>query len=107
MNLPPPDMGNLLDIASALREVSPFQRDRVAEQILRGNYLRRLLDFFRVSGSLQIEYGNSVTIPLSRPGAHLALLPDWRLGTAVQTTRACDVCAATVALLMRQSGTNC
>ena len=48
VDLPPPDMGNLPDIAKALREVSPFQRDRVAEQLLRNNYLRRLLDLFRV-----------------------------------------------------------
>lgn len=48
IDLPPPDMANLQDIARALREVSPFQRDRVAEQMLRGSYLRRLLDLFRV-----------------------------------------------------------
>ena len=49
VNLPPPDMRTLPDIAGALREVSPFQRDRVAEQLLRPGYLRRLLDLFRVS----------------------------------------------------------
>lgn len=51
VDLPPPDMGSLPDIARALREVSPFQRDRVAEQLLRNNYLRKLLDLFRVSCS--------------------------------------------------------
>jgi hypothetical protein len=53
IDLPPPDMANLQDIARALREVSPFQRDRVAEQMLRGSYLRRLLDLFRVRRALQ------------------------------------------------------
>ncbi len=49
VDLPAPEMAQLPEIARALREVSPFQRDRVAEQLMRPGYLRRLLDLFRVS----------------------------------------------------------
>ena len=56
IDLPPPDMANLQDIARALREVSPFQRDRVAEQMLRGSYLRRLLDLFRVRCAVIMQH---------------------------------------------------
>ena len=48
--LPAPEMRNLSRIATMLQDVGPFVRDRVAEQALAPNYLRRLLDLFRVSG---------------------------------------------------------
>ena len=46
--LPEPELASLPALAKALGEVSLFQRDRAAGQLLRPGYLRRLLDLFRV-----------------------------------------------------------
>lgn len=46
--LPPPEMGNLEAIGSALASIGPFQRERAAQQLLSHGYLSSLLDLFRV-----------------------------------------------------------
>lgn len=44
--LPPPELRHLSRIAAVLQDASPFSRDRIAEQAMVPNYLRRLLDIF-------------------------------------------------------------
>lgn len=46
----PPELSNLESVARALSEVSLFQRDRMAAQLARPGYLRKLLEIFRVRG---------------------------------------------------------
>jgi hypothetical protein len=46
--LPPPELRHLSRIAAVLQDASPFSRDRIAEQAMVPNYLRRLLDIFHV-----------------------------------------------------------
>jgi hypothetical protein len=52
VTLPEPEMGALPELARVLGELSLYQRDRAAGQMLRGGYVRRLLDLFRVRLSL-------------------------------------------------------
>jgi hypothetical protein len=47
VTLPEPEMGALPELARVLGELSLYQRDRAAGQMLRGGYVRRLLDLFR------------------------------------------------------------
>lgn len=49
MELPEPELANLAAISRALGEVSLFQRDRIAQQLVaRVGYLSKLLELFRV-----------------------------------------------------------
>lgn len=56
VDLPEPELSNLGDIAKALAEVSLFQRDRLAQQLVaRRGYLHKLLEIFRMCEDLEDE----------------------------------------------------
>lgn len=56
MDLPDPELSNLKEIARALTEVSLFQRDRIAQQLVsRRGYLAKLLELFRMCEDLEDE----------------------------------------------------
>ena len=66
VELPEPEMGNLGELARALGEpLSLYQRDRVAGQVLRSGFVRKLLDLFRVR--LVPELRMCVASVLARP----------------------------------------
>ncbi|EIE26200.1 DUF625-domain-containing protein [Coccomyxa subellipsoidea C-169] len=55
VELPAAEMGSLPDLAKILSELSPFQRDRAAAQVLRPGYIRKLLEIFRQCEDLEDE----------------------------------------------------
>ncbi|KAG2493475.1 hypothetical protein HYH03_008292 [Edaphochlamys debaryana] len=57
MDLPAPERRNLEDIAKALSHVPPFQRDRIAAQLMKQNYLPALLDLFKQCEDLEDNEG--------------------------------------------------
>lgn len=57
MDLPPPDRRNLEAIMRVLSHVLPSQRDRIAGQLMRPNYLAQLLDMFKQCEDLEDAEG--------------------------------------------------
>ncbi|GIL44732.1 hypothetical protein Vafri_2247 [Volvox africanus] len=57
LDLPAPDRRHLEDIAKALSHVPPFQRDRIAAQLMKQNYLPALLDQFKQCEDLEDNEG--------------------------------------------------
>jgi protein phosphatase-4 regulatory subunit 3 len=56
--LPPVELANLPQIAKALAEVSPFEKDRVASLVVRDqNYIRKLVEMFRTCEDLENDEG--------------------------------------------------
>ncbi|CAL5223154.1 g5623 [Coccomyxa viridis] len=53
VELPAAEMGNLAELAKALSELSPFQRERGAAQMLKPGYVRSLLDIFQQCEDLE------------------------------------------------------
>ncbi|GFR48535.1 hypothetical protein Agub_g10432 [Astrephomene gubernaculifera] len=56
-DLPAPERRNLEEIAKALTHLTPLQRDRVAAQLLKQNYLPALLDLFKQCEDLEDSEG--------------------------------------------------
>ncbi|GLC50218.1 hypothetical protein PLESTB_000355400 [Pleodorina starrii] len=57
LELPAPERRHLEDIAKALSHVPPFQRDRIAAQLMKQNYLPALLDQFKQCEDLEDSEG--------------------------------------------------
>ncbi|PNH02464.1 Serine/threonine-protein phosphatase 4 regulatory subunit 3, partial [Tetrabaena socialis] len=57
MELPAPERRCLEDIAKALAHVPPFQRDRIAAQLMKQQYLPALLDLFKQCEDLEDSEG--------------------------------------------------
>lgn len=53
VELPAPELANLSDIVKVLMDCSPFLRETVAQQMLRGDYIRKLLDLFKTAEDLE------------------------------------------------------
>ncbi|KAK9804713.1 hypothetical protein WJX72_001481 [[Myrmecia] bisecta] len=53
VELPQPEMDQLPELAKILSEVSMFQRDRAAQQMLKPGYVRQLLELFRTCEDLE------------------------------------------------------
>ncbi|CAK0784720.1 hypothetical protein CVIRNUC_007924 [Coccomyxa viridis] len=53
VELPPAEMGQLPALAKVLAELSPFQRERAAAQMLQAGYVRSLLDIFQQCEDLE------------------------------------------------------
>mmetsp|Transcript_36846 Transcript_36846/g.103965 ORF Transcript_36846/g.103965 Transcript_36846/m.103965 type:complete len:862 (+) Transcript_36846:313-2898(+) len=57
VDLPAAELGNLPEIVKAITECTRFQRERIAQQMLRPSYIRKLLDIFKTCEDLEDSEG--------------------------------------------------